>query len=104
MAHIHESISVIACAILLIGCKEQVPQPGEKIWLANCKVCHETGLAGAPVIGNHAAWVKRINRGTDSLYEHAINGWGDMPARGGNTELSDSEVKQAVDYMISKSK
>jgi cytochrome c5 len=104
MDYISLSITVIAFSTLLMGCKEKAPQPGEKIWLANCKVCHETGLAGAPVIGNQAAWVKRINRGTDSLYEHAISGWGDMPARGGNTELSDSEVKQAVDYMISKSK
>ncbi|MCY4045163.1 MAG: c-type cytochrome [Cellvibrionales bacterium] len=88
---------------LLTACKEAPPPPGETVWMANCKVCHETGLAGAPIIGNKVAWTKRLTRGQESLYAHAINGWGDMPARGGNTGLTDEQVKQAVDYMLSKS-
>ena len=86
----------------LIGCSETPPHPGQAIWETTCSSCHQTGLAGAPVIGDEKAWGKRLARGKDSLYGHALNGWGDMPARGGNPELSDDQVKLAVDYMLSK--
>ena len=50
----------------------------------------------------------RIERGTDILYRHAINGWNGpsgkrMPARGGNWNLTDEQVEAAVDYMIHNS-
>ena len=76
--------------------------PGRPIWEANCKVCHGTGLAGAPVIGDKDAWGKRLPRGKDEFYEHALNGWGDMPARGGNPNLTDEQVTQAVDFMVAQ--
>jgi len=38
------------------------------------------------------------------MYKSALQGDGAMPAKGGNSALSDAEVKAAVDYMISKSK
>jgi cytochrome c5 len=76
--------------------------PGQAIWEGTCKVCHSVGLAGAPIIGNKDAWAPRIARGKDSLYQHALEGWGDMPSRGGNPDLSDDQVKLAVDYMVSK--
>lgn len=89
---------------LILACSacSQAPHPGQAIWEETCKVCHSTGLAGAPVIGNQTAWDKRLARGKDSLYQHALEGWGDMPARGGNPALSDDEVRLAVDYMVSK--
>ncbi len=97
-------ILIAAVALLMLsGCKEEVaPHPGQAIWEGTCKVCHGTGLAGAPIIGNQKAWAPRIARGKDSLYGHALKGWGDMPARGGNPDLSDDDVKLAVDYMVSQ--
>ncbi|TRY29616.1 cytochrome c5 family protein [Aliiglaciecola sp. M165] len=86
--------------MLVTGCAEKTPHPGEQVWVNNCKVCHEVGLAGSPVFGDVNAWKKRIARGKASLYEHALNGWGDMPAKGGNPDLTDDEVKQAVEYMV----
>ena len=97
-------ISALLGFALLTGCGEEAPHPGQAIYDGTCKVCHGTGLAGAPVVGNQKAWAARIARGEESMYGHAINGWGDMPARGGNQSLSDDEVKSAVDYMVSLSK
>ena len=81
---------------------------GRDIWIANCSVCHLEGLGGAPVIGNSKAWSWRIDKTIDTLYAHAIEGfygdYGEMPARGGNDNLDDSEVKSAVDFVIYASK
>ena len=80
---------------------------GQKVYQASCIACHGAGIAGAPMVGNAAAWTSRIEAGADSLYTNAINGFqgssGVMPGKGGNAALSDDEVKAAVDYMVSQS-
>ena len=67
-----------------------------------CFACHGTGAAGAPKLGDAAAWGPRISKGKDTLYGHAINGFNAMPPKGGNASLSDDTVKAIVDYMVSK--
>lgn len=77
---------------------------GETTYNTACVACHAAGVAGAPIPGDAAQWADRIAQGTDKLYENAINGFqgetGLMPPKGGNTALSDDEVKAAVDYML----
>ena len=81
---------------------------GQKVYEANCKACHGAGIAGAPKLGDKAAWADRIAQGMDTLDKNAINGFtgktGTMPAKGGNASLSDAEVKAAVQYMVDQSK
>ncbi len=77
-----------------------VPKNGEAAFTAVCSSCHGLGINGAPKIGDHAAWGPRIAQGKDALYTHAINGKGNMPARGGTT-WPDVTIRQAVDYMVS---
>jgi cytochrome c5 len=73
-----------------------------------CMACHAAGVAGAPKLGDKAAWGPRIAQGNDTLYTHAIKGFqgkkGVMPAKGGNASLADADVKAAVDYMVSQGK
>jgi cytochrome c5 len=77
---------------------------GESVYQSSCVACHGAGVAGAPMLGDAAAWSDRVSKGAETLYEHAINGFqgeaGMMPAKGGNTSLSDQEVKAAVDHML----
>lgn len=75
---------------------------GEQVYNQVCKTCHEAGLAGAPKIGDKAAWGKVIAQGDKTTFEHAIKGFKAMPARGGNADLTDDEVKRAVVFMASK--
>lgn len=76
--------------------------PGQQIFTAVCATCHVSGLLQAPRLGNKDDWAPRLEKGMEMLYDHAINGFKNMPARGGRQDLSDDEVKQAVDYMISQ--
>ncbi|HYD62681.1 MAG TPA: c(7)-type cytochrome triheme domain-containing protein [Noviherbaspirillum sp.] len=76
---------------------------GKAIYDAGCVACHSTGAAGAPKLGDAAAWAPRVKAGAPSLYTNAIKGKGAMPAKGGNANLSDADVRAAVNYMISQS-
>lgn len=76
---------------------------GDILYQAICSSCHDAGLIGAPKVGDKGAWAARIGKGKETLYNHAINGFNSMPARGGSPDLSDDEVKNAVDYMIGQS-
>lgn len=80
---------------------------GEAAYNKTCKMCHARGMAGAPKVGDAAAWKDRIAKGMDTLHTHAIKGFkgkGMMPPKGGNSKLSDDDVKAAVDYMVEHSK
>jgi len=81
---------------------------GKGTYNSICVACHGSGIPGIPQLGDAAAWVPRIEKGNDTLYDHAINGYTGssgmpMPAKGGNPDLSDDDVKAAVDYMVTSS-
>ena len=77
---------------------------GKGTYTSACFACHGTGAAGAPKFGDKGAWKKRIAQGMDTLFDHAINGFKGMPAKGGNASLSDAAVEAAVEYMVKGSK
>lgn len=80
---------------------------GKNVYNAACVACHGAGIAGAPKVGDKAAWSARIAQGSPVLYEHAIKGYtgkaGMMPPKGGSS-ASDDEVKAAVDFMVAAAK
>jgi cytochrome c5 len=73
---------------------------GEQVAAAACGKCHQTGEGGAPKIGDRAAWIQREKRGLAALHQSALRGHAGMPARGGMADLSDTEVKRAVEFMM----
>ena len=75
----------------------------KQIIAANCAMCHEGGLMGAPKIGSEDQWAPRIAQGKDTIVYNAINRIRQMPARGGNGKLSDAEVAAAVIDMANAS-
>jgi cytochrome c5 len=77
---------------------------GEKTYKATCFACHDVGVAGAPKLGDKAAWEPRIATGKDALYNSSLHGKNAMPPKGGNAALADADVKAAVDYMVGQVK
>jgi cytochrome c5 len=77
---------------------------GEEIYKQVCSACHASGLAGAPKLGDKAAWAPRIKAGVDAMYSSALKGKGAMPPKGGNMTTPDANIKAAVDFMVSKAK
>ncbi len=71
---------------------------GEEVYKAQCTACHAAGLAGAPKIGDAAAWAPRIKTGYDALWASALKGKGAMGAQAGG-EYNDTEIGRAVVYL-----
>lgn len=80
------------------------PRDGVTVYNSVCMVCHAAGVAGAPKTGDKAAWAPRIAQGAATMLQNAINGKGAMPPKGGGSDLSDAEVKAAVDHMVAQVK
>jgi len=79
-----------------------VDKPGEQVVKEVCSACHAIGALGSPKIGDKSAWGPRLTQGYDTLVKHALAGIRQMPARGGNAELTDTEVAGAVAYMANQ--
>jgi cytochrome c5 len=76
---------------------------GEQVVKSTCSACHTTGAAGAPKIGDRAAWAKHVAEGQKMMTANAIKGIRAMPPRGGNPDLTDAEVERAVVLMANQS-
>ncbi|HND97594.1 MAG TPA: c-type cytochrome, partial [Plasticicumulans sp.] len=76
---------------------------GRQVYNTVCVICHQQGVAGAPKLGDKAGWASRLAQGFPVLLEHAIKGYRLMPARGGNGQLADEDVANALGYIVSES-
>ena len=77
---------------------------GTSVYEQNCMACHGDGVAGAPKLGEMDAWKERLPKGIDAMVTLVIEGVqgysGAMPPRGGNPQLSDEQIREAVQYML----
>jgi cytochrome c5 len=85
-----------------------IPENGTAAYETACIACHGAGIAGAPKVGDKAAWGPRIAQGKETLYNHALHGFngksGVMPAKGGRADWPDDLIKQAVDHIVELNK
>ncbi|MFH0343737.1 MAG: c-type cytochrome [Chromatiales bacterium] len=81
---------------------------GKAVYDGSCFACHTSGVAGAPKLGDKAAWEPRVALGMETLVARAIGGFqgqgGIMPPKGGRADLADADVKAAVMYMVEQSR
>lgn len=77
----------------------RIERTGEQVYNEVCGGCHESGALNSPKFKDAGAWSKRLAQGYDTLLTHAIKGIGQMPARGGDPDLTDMEVARAMVHM-----
>jgi len=66
-----------------------------------CAMCHNTGMAGAPMRTPVDHWQARLaDVGITTIVTNAINGINAMPARGMCMNCSDDEVGELVSYLM----
>jgi cytochrome c5 len=95
-------IAVIGATLLVAHTAAQATDV-EGIYNTKCMACHNTGVAGAPKLGDKDAWAPRIAAGKDAMLANAINGKNAMPPKGTCMDCSDDDIAAVVDYMVSQS-
>lgn len=73
---------------------------GKQVYDAACGACHTAGVLQAPRLGNQKDWIAREKQGFEVLLSHAIKGFKNMPAKGGNPTIKDKEIENAINYML----
>lgn len=91
------------CASAPVARASDEPRSGDEIYSSACASCHDSGASGAPILGEVDQWSDRIDKGTETLYSNAIDGYNAMPAMGLCSDCSEDEIKETVDYMIGES-
>jgi len=76
------------------------PRTGEEIYNQYCFACHSTGVSGAPVFGDLAAWQPRMDKGEDTLLGTMKNGINAMPPMGTCMNCSDEELQASLHHMV----
>jgi cytochrome c5 len=83
------------------------PRGGDQVYTSACFACHDSGVGGAPKIGDKEDWAARVAQGEETLVTHAIAGFtgskGMMPPKGTCMQCSDEEIKLAIEYILSRS-
>ncbi|WMD22852.1 c-type cytochrome [Achromobacter seleniivolatilans] len=76
---------------------------GEKLYKSACVVCHASGVANAPRLGDKQAWTPLIAQGEDGMLATVMKGKGAMPPRGGSS-ADEATLRAAVQYMMGEAR
>ncbi|WP_163938580.1 cytochrome c5 family protein [Paraferrimonas sp. SM1919] len=90
---------VLAAAAAMTLSTSVLAQDGAAVYAKACQVCHSMGVAGAPKMGDAAAWEPRLAQGLDALVASVKAGKGAMPAGGMCMDCNDEDYKNAIKHM-----
>ena len=104
----HYFMNLIALSLLIIlattqGYAASEIRSGIQIYDVYCAGCHASGVLQSPKMGDKQDWGEREKQGFDVLLIHAIKGYKNMPAKGGNLAIKDNEIENAIKYMLAGS-
>lgn len=97
-------LTVAALLLVSASAMPAFAADGEAVYSSVCRKCHRTGIDDAPKTGDRAAWAPRVALGREALVKSVIDGKGAMDPRGGKAELTDEEIRAAVDYLLAQVK
>lgn len=94
----------LAAAAALALTQPALAADGKTVYGQTCAACHTNGLAGAPKVGDKAAWAPRTGNGRAALMSSVVKGKGAMPPKAGNASLTEGDIGAAIDYMLEQVK
>jgi cytochrome c5 len=100
-APVAEAAPAVEAAAPVVAEAAPAAVDGNAVYMKACFACHGTGAAGAPKLGDKAAWAPRIATGMDALLHSALNGKGAMPPKGGQMQLTEAEIRAGIEHMVS---
>ena len=68
-------------------------------WSRSCALCHITGEAGAPVVGDTAEWQRRLQQGEEAIINNVVEGFNSMPPLGYCMACEVSDFRAMIAYM-----
>ena len=68
-------------------------------WARSCALCHITGEAGAPVVGDTAEWQRRLQQGEETILNNVVRGVNSMPPLGYCMACEVSDFRAMIAYM-----
>jgi cytochrome c5 len=95
-----EALAEAQAAAAAAAPAQDVVVDGPTVYGGICTACHETGVSDAPIRGSEQMAARLAEKGLDTLVQNAINGLNVMPPRGGNPNLTDEQIKAAVEHMV----
>ena len=99
------TVPLVLLALLTTTCVVAAAdmRSGKQVYDTSCVGCHASGVLGAPKLGDEQDWSSREQQGLQVLLTHAIKGFKNMPAKGGNPTIKDKEIEVAIKYMLANS-
>jgi len=68
-------------------------------WARSCALCHITGEANAPVVGDTEEWQQRLQKGKAALLNNVVNGINSMPPLGYCMSCEAADFRVMIDFM-----
>ena len=68
-------------------------------WARSCALCHLTGEANAPVVGDTEEWQQRLQKGEAALLNNVVNGINSMPPLGYCMSCEAADFRVMIDFM-----
>jgi len=96
--------NVLCAGLMLIVSGAAMADDGTDTYKLVCSGCHETGINGAPKLEDKVVWKHRVKSSMDKLYASTMNGKCKFFVQDLRKDLTDEEIRAAVDYMISRVK
>lgn len=92
-------LCLIVCSGMAAAESERL-EDGRKSYENLCAECHDSGKMEAPAARETGDWSDRSRLWEAVLFEHAEKGYLKMPAKGGDEDASEYDVKAAAEYMV----
>ena len=98
------SIVAVCVGLVLTTSGTSMAGDGASTYKLVCSSCHEPGVHNAPKLDDKVDWAPRINKGMDALYASTVYGKCELSVKVLRKDLSDKDIKDAVDYMVSQAR